>query len=247
MKAIIIDDETKGRQALSQLVGRYTPHVEIVGEAEGVQKGKELIEELANELDLVFLDIQMGDGTGFELLEQLSEINFQVIFVTAFDEYAVKAFQCSAIDYLLKPVDPELMISAVHKVHDLRKQKALFSTQMQALKSNQKTLKKIAINTQEGVDLIDIKDIIRLEASSNYTIIYLDNKTTIVSTKTLKEYENMLSEQAFYRIHKSHLIHLDRVKRYSNGGSSVIMTDDVEVEVARRRKDAFLKVLLNRD
>lgn len=244
IKAIIIDDESKGRSTLNQLTTRYLPHIQIVGEADGVASGLKLIEE--EEVDLVFLDIQMGDGTGFDFLEKVPNKDFQVIFVTAFDEYAIKAFQWSAIDYLLKPVDPELLISAVHKAQANQNSDNDLSSKLDALMNNKSTLKKVAIYTQTGVELINVDEIIRFEASSNYTILYLRNKTSIISTKTLKEYDAMLTESTFYRVHKSHLINLNNVQRYVNGdGGFVIMSDTSEVEVARRRKEAFLQVLLN--
>ncbi len=245
IKAVIIDDESKGRSTLSQLIARYLPYVQIVGEADSVTSALKLVKE-QEEVDLILLDIQMGDGTGFDFLEQVPNKNFQVIFVTAFDEYAIKAFQWSAIDYLLKPVSPELLINAVHKVQTIKDTDKDISSKLDALMTNKSSLKKVAIYTQTGVELINIDEIIRFEASSNYTILFLQNKMSILSTKTLKEYDGLLAESTFYRIHKSHLINLNNVQRYVNGdGGYVIMSDASEVEVARRRKEAFLQVLLN--
>lgn len=241
IKAIIIDDEVKGRSTLNLLIKRYLPHVQIIGEADGVESGLSLL--ALNPVDLIFLDIQMGDGTGFDFLEKVTEKNFEVIFVTAFDEYAIKAFQWSAVDYLLKPVEPELLISAVHK---LQQDSTQLTSKIDALINNKSSLKKVAIYTQTGVELINVDEIVRFEASSNYTILYLRSKITIISTKTLKEYDEMLSESTFFRVHKSHLINLNNVQRYVNGdGGFVIMNDSSEVEVARRRKESFLQILLN--
>lgn len=244
IKAIIIDDEVKGRSTLNLLIKRYLPHVQVIGEADGVESGLSLL--AAEPVDLIFLDIQMGDGTGFDFLEKVTNKNFEVIFVTAFDEYAIKAFQWSAVDYLLKPVDPELLISAVHKVQQTLQDSTQLTSKIDALINNKSSLKKVAIYTQTGVELINVDEIVRFEASSNYTILYLRNKTTIISTKTLKEYDEMLSESTFFRVHKSHLINLNNVQRYVNGdGGFVIMNDSSEVEVARRRKESFLQILLN--
>ena len=240
MKAIIIDDEENNRITLKNFISRYTPDVEIIGEAESVVQGNELLGQSGP--DLVFLDIQLKDGTGFDLLKKLSHRNFHLIFVTAFDQYAITAFRYSAIDYILKPVDPDHLIEAVNKCSSLTRHTS--SEKINVLLDNADTLSKIAIPTQQGIEFISTDSIIRCQSDSNYTIIHMLNNRRLMASKTLKEFEELLSPAGFYRIHKSHLVNLKHIERYVQRDNGYIeMCDKSEIDISRRKKDEFLKIM----
>ena len=242
IRSVIIDDEEKGRNTLRNFLTKYCNNISVVAEGDCVKSGLEKISSYNP--DLVFLDIQMPDGTGFNLLEQIKEINFKVIFVTAYDQYALKAFKFSAIDYLLKPIDPEKLIEAVNRLSDFEDIKSI-NNKLEVLVGNKNRFEKIALPTVNGVHLVKIKDIIRCESDSNYTTIFLASGKKILVTKTLKEYDEMLTPMHFYRVHQSHLINLAFVEKYHKGeGGFVIMEDGSEIEVARRRKEGFLSELI---
>lgn len=242
LSAVIIDDEQKGRQTMTSYIELYCDDIELLGDADGVESGVKLINK--TKPDLVFLDIMMGDGTGFDLLEKCQNLNFSVIFVTAYEEYALKAFKYSAVDFLLKPIDGDLLTQAVEKIAK-RKDSDSLSARLDTLLSNQKQLKKLAIPTINSVEIVHIEDIIRLEADGNYTCIHIKNNK-ITSSKTLKEFDQILSGSTFFRIHKSHLVNLDKIVRYTQGdGGTVVTEDGSEIEVARRRKESFLNALVN--
>ncbi|HEY8399674.1 MAG TPA: response regulator [Cytophagaceae bacterium] len=242
-KAIIIDDEKKSRITLRNQLEKYCENIQIIAEADSVQSG--INEITRHNPEVVFLDIQMPDGTGFDLLNSFNEINFKIIFITAYDQFAVKAFKFSAVDYLLKPVDPDQLVAAVKKLEKMDELTEMTS-KLRLLMENKLNIKKIALPTFEGIKLAKIDEIIRCEADSNYTTIYITNNRKIVVTRTLKEYEELLSGFDFVRIHKSHLINLRFVDKYVSGdGGYVIMEDGSQVEVARRRKDVLLNLLLN--
>ncbi|MBI9037106.1 MAG: response regulator transcription factor [Bacteroidales bacterium] len=243
IKAIIIDDEKKSRSSLLNNINKFCKNINVIAEAENVKSGVEKIVKYKPEL--VFLDVQMPDGTGFDLLEKLPEINFKIIFVSAYDQFAVKAFKFSAIDYLLKPVDPDDLVNAVKKMTEVVESKIL-NEKLKVLLENKNSFEKIALPAFDGIIFVKIKDIIRCESDRNYSVFYLRNKEKILVTRTLKEYDEMLSSLNFYRAHHSHLINLAYVKRYIKGeGGSVIMEDGTEVEVARRRKEGLMSLLLN--
>ncbi len=243
IRTIIIDDEERGRRTLKSQISRYCPELEIVGEANGVNTGLEIVRK--EKPDVVFLDIQMQDGTGFDLLEQLHQVNFAVIFATAYDQYAVQAFKFSATDYLLKPIDPDQLINAVDKLKSEIDTQNL-NKKLEALFSNRNNFEKIALPTFDGIILVKIKEIIRCQSESNYTTLYLPQGNKIVVTKTLKDFDEMLSPLGFFRIHQSHLINMSFVNKYIKGdGGAVKMEDGTVLEVARRRKDTFLDKLLD--
>jgi two-component system, LytTR family, response regulator len=244
IKTIIIDDEAKARNALRNLIKSYCKEIEIIGEADCVGKGKEILEEL--ECDLVFLDVQMPDGTGFDLLSSLSKIEFKIIFASAYDRFAISAFNFSAVDYILKPIEPDKLISSVKKVMEDMSLSGLHE-KIEILLNNREGIKKIAIPTVEGISFIRIEQIVNCQSDSNYTKIFLVSGKSIVSSKTLKEFDDLLSSLNFFRIHKSHLINLDFLSRYRKGeGGSVIMENGVELEVSRRKKEKFLAILSER-
>ena len=242
IRTIIIDDEDRGRRTLTTQISKYCPDLEIVGEANGVESGLEVIRN--HKPDVVFLDIQMQDGTGFDLLQQIPKVNFAVIFATAYDQYAVQAFKFSATDYLLKPIDPDQLIKAVDKLKTELESQNL-NKKLEALISNKNNFEKIALPTFDGIILVKIREIIRCQSESNYTTLFLPKGEKIVVTKTLKDFDEMLSPIGFFRIHQSHLINMAFVNKYIKGdGGAVKMEDGTTLEVARRRKDTFLERLL---
>jgi two-component system, LytTR family, response regulator len=246
IRTVLIDDEPDSIKILQKLLGSYCPQVEVVGTADGVETATILIH--AARPDLVFLDIEMMQGNAFDLLNRLQPINFQVIFVTAFDNYAVRAFKYSAVDYLLKPLDINRLVAAVEKVSG-RFEKENVLAQMKMLLENLGNIslsdQKIAIPTLTGLSFVALGDIIRLEAKGGYTAICMVDKQQILATRTIKDYEDILPPNIFYRIHNSHIINLQKIKKYQKGrGGSVIMEDNSDIEVAIRRRDEFISRLL---
>lgn len=243
LRAVIIDDETRSRSTLLNLLKKYCDNITVVSEANSVKTGLRTISQFKP--DVVFLDIQLSDGTGFDILEQLQIIDFRIIFVTAYNQYALRAFKFSTVDYLLKPIDPDQLIDAVEQLKVDFTYESI-NKKLEVLIGNRNSFEKIALPCIDGIRFESIKDIVRCESESNYTIIHLNTEESIMVTRTLKEYEEMLSSLNFFRVHQSHLINMGYVKKYVKGeGGSVIMEDGTEVEVARRRKEGFLTALLS--
>ena len=219
--------------------------VELLASVQSVEEGLTAVRTYKPQL--VFLDIEIGNKTGFDLLKQLPEINFEVIFTTAYDKYAVQAFKFSALDYLLKPIDTDELQAALKKLNDKVSQKDIagkFDTLFHNLKNIQSSSKRICVPVLSGLVFIQTDDIIRCESNINYTTLFLKDKQKLLVAKTLKEFEEMLTEYNFYRVHNSHLINLAYIKMYNKGkGGTVTMTDGSEIEVSTRRKDDFLKRL----
>jgi len=243
IRAVTIDDEPESRKAITNILTDYCKDVTILGEADNVASGIKLIKE--TNPDVVFLDIQMPDGNGFDILESFDTINFHVIFVTAFNQYAIKAIEFSAIDYLLKPLDPAKLLKAVEKLKNLSPKINQSSERVEMLLKNKNNVSKIALPTLNGYRFVKVKDIIRCEANNNYTSFYLQTTEKIVVTRTLKDFESMLKDDSFIRVHQSHLINIDYVEQYIKGdGGTAIMSDGSEVEISRRKKDQFLNGML---
>ncbi|HEY0744308.1 MAG TPA: LytTR family DNA-binding domain-containing protein [Chryseosolibacter sp.] len=241
IRSIIVDDELKSRESLKILLEDFCDNVEVKALCQNVEEGLAAIAE--HKPDVVFLDIQMQRETGFDLLAKIKSVNFEVVFTTAYSEYAIKAFKFSAIDYLLKPIDIEELKKALGKVE--RKLNGSFSQRLEQLIENLKPAQpqnyKLALPTTDGLVFVKISDIIYCEASSNYTnIVCADGKKYLVS-RTLKEYEDILIDQNFFRIHNSYLINLGSIKKYVRGeGGYVIMANDVSLDVSKRKKESFL-------
>lgn len=237
-KVLIVDDEVGGRNTLKRLVELNCPTVTTLTTCASVDEAISIIEK--DKPDLVFLDIEMPGKNGFELLSHFSEIDFYVIFVTAFDHYAIQAVKLNALDYLLKPVRAEDLISAVKRLNDMTQKRS--NLLLSSFKKNyHEKIEKLAIPIREGFSFVDVKEIIRCEADANYSIIFLDSSPKIVSSKTLGEYEDILGDLGFMRVHKSHLINLQYVKRYTKGeGGIITMKDDAEIPVSRRKREDFL-------
>lgn len=247
IRAVSVDDEENGRQILRHYVNQYseTLDLELVGEADSVASGIELINRVKP--DLVFLDVQLQDGTGFNLLEKLNRDSFKVVFVTSYDQYALKAIRFKAIDYILKPIDPDLFVEAVEKVKaDLNKFTIEKDVRIDELVTNINSFEKIGLPSIDCIRFVKVSDIVRCEADGNYTKFVLSNNESIIVCKTMKVYEDLLAEYKFIRIHKSHLINVNYVDKYINGdGGTVIMSDGSSVEVSRRKKEDLLKLIVS--
>lgn len=247
MKTLIIEDELHGRVALKNQIQRYCPSIELIGEADSFADAYDKI--LTLKPDLLLLDLELGDGNGIQLIEALpKKIEVpRIIFTTAYDQYAVKAFRLNAIDYLLKPINPDQLVFAVNKAIQEFDQKHIQVQQLEWLKEQKNDTKevgdKIAISTHQGLIQILINEIIRCEANSNYTTFYLSNNQKIVATRSLIEFEDSLTDFDFFRVHKSHLINTRQIKKIDWNTMQVIMNDDSGIEIARRRKDAFLTII----
>lgn len=241
INAVIIDDEQDAQITLMRFVQMHCPNVTIVGVADGVQEGLKLL--ASKDVDLVFLDIKMNDGTGFDLLKKLPEINFKLIFTTAYDEFALKAFKYSAIDYLLKPIDPIELQEATQRLEKKDDKNTASSVDglFEIYKENK--FDKIAIPSVDEFHFVRMTDIIRCEASSNYTIIYLNTGKKIVAPKTLKEFEELLAPEGFFRVHQSHLINLKHTNQFLKTKNLIRMSDNSEVEVSRRKKTLFMDLI----
>lgn len=241
MRSVIIDDEPGAREALKNLISVYCPEIEIIGEAGSIADGRALLAK--TQVELVFLDVQMPDGTGFDLLAGLEKISFQVIFASAYDHFAITAFKFSAVDYLLKPIIIEDLKAAVKKIRLSDKSSI---DRIKTLIDNQGAIKKIALPSMEEVNFVKVEDIIRCESDNNYTRFFLTGNQQILVSKTLKEYEDLLEPLGFFRSHKSSLINLRYIKKYIKGeGGTIVMEDGSIVELSRRRKDDFFRVLQN--
>jgi len=242
MTCVLIDDDSKNLKILRSMLTSFCPNVRILGEATNAQSGIELINAVHPEL--VFLDIEMPYGNGFELLDKLMPVNFEIIFITAFDEYSLRAFRYSAIDYLLKPVDIDDLKAAINKAAEkqhLKNSSIQLSNLLSNLTQDKSQHMKVAITTNEGLTFVKLGDIIRFQANKNYTTLFLVNDNRIIGCKNIKEYEDLLPDDIFFRIHHSHIINLNFVKYYSKGrGGNVIMEDGTSIEVAVRRKEHFL-------
>lgn len=249
IKAVLIDDDKNLREGMKSLLNRFAPNIMIIGEAESVATGIEVLGSLKPEV--VFLDIQLNDGTGFDILEKLAErnnaINCNVVFITAHEQYAIKAFRFSALDFLLKPVDPEELQKVIEKIENVLKKKTDFShidLLLENIRKNVDNFKRIALSTSDGIHLFDISDIIRCESEDNYTKFFIRNSKPIMISKTLKEYEELLKNYNFERIHQSHLINLSYLKSYiKKDGGYVVMTDDSHLPISQRKKERLQNIL----
>lgn len=242
MNAVIIDDDQKNLKILRKMLEEFCPEITVTGEAMNALSGFDLIKQ--EKPGIVFLDIEMPYGNAFELLDRLMPVNFAVIFITAFDEYSLKAFRYSAIDYLLKPVDIEELKTAVQKAAEkqlLKTTNDRLSNLLSNLLPRQNNLQKMAIATQEGLVFVSLQQIIRCEANKNYTYFFLQGNKKIIASKNILEYEELLPQDMFFRIHNSHIINLNFINSYQKGrGGNVVMEDGTVIEVAARRKEEFL-------
>ena len=244
IKAIIIDDEAHCINRLQTLVRDYcADEVTVLESSNDIDSAYEAITRLKP--DFIFLDVQIHDQTGFDLLKRFDNIDFEVVFATAYEQYAVQAFKFSAADYLLKPVDPDDLVETITRIrqrieaNEARKNLEVISDNFNNLKHG-----KLTIPTSDGKEIFDIPDIIHCEAAGNYTIFNFKNRKPLKDSRTLKKYDEILVKYGFFRIHSAHLVNLDYVKRFENGKNSfVVMKDNLKIPVSTRRKEEFLKRL----
>ncbi len=242
IRAVLIDDERSNILSLKNLLDKYFPNIEIIGTGSNVAEGVKIIDE--KKPDLVFLDISMPDGDGFDVLSKVKYRAFEVIFTTAHDQYALKAFDFSAIHYLLKPVEYPELRQAINRYNTV-KSKETFSARLSVLKDNlHYKFQKLIVPSTEGLNIILLDDIIRLEASNVYTVFYLTNGRKLLASKPLNNFEKLLSDQPFSRIHSKHLVNLKYIVKYIKGkGGSVVLEDGEEIYVSVRKKNDFITAL----
>lgn len=240
IRTAFVDDEIKGRLYLRQLCEKFEPRVKPIGEAANAKEALELIE--LEKPDLVFLDIEMPGMTGIDMLRQLPAISFEVVFVTAFQQYAVEAFRLGAVDYLLKPVGPQDLKEALDRV-EKRIGTAVSQPALQQLGQHfGQSFTKITIPSLNGFEFVEFDELLFLQSESNYTSLALKNGRKITATRILGDFEELLSPYGFFRVHKSFIVNLSHVQRYIRGeGGIVVMQDGTEIDVSRRRKEEFLE------
>ncbi len=245
IRGIIVEDERHSRETLRGMLDRYCKNVEIVAETDSYRGGLKEIRE--HNPDVVFLDIQMPDGSGFRMLEELDEIDFEIIFTTAFDQFAIKAIKYSALDYLLKPIDPEELVRALKKVETkLSHQKVNQNIQvlLDNIKARDADPHKIILSTSEKIHIIETDQIIRCESDNYYTNFFLSDGKKILVSKTLKENEQLLSDHNFIRPHKSHLVNVKFIKGFLKyDGGYIEMTDGSRIPVSRRKREKIIEVI----
>lgn len=244
IRAIIIDDEPAARASLELEIRLHCPEIRIVAEADSVAEGIQVIQSIAS-FDLLFLDIQMADGTGFDVLQNVDTEQFKTIFTTAYSEYALRAIKFTPLDYLLKPIDAEELKAAVNKT--LRQQQSNLQEQIRHYLAQlvpAQPSPRVALATAEGIHLYFVKNIVRCASDGNYTTVFFEDKSKLLVAKTLKELETILAPYQFERIHKSHLINLEHLRRYYNRfAGEVEMSDGILLPVAQRKKAQLLDLL----
>lgn len=241
-KVLIIDDEKPTRDFIKRLIDSYHFEVEVFTDGENVATGIDAIKRL--QPDLVILDIQMPDGNGFDVLKSISAINFEVIFITAFQEYAIQAIKFSALDYILKPIDSEELKQAIDNALNTISRKT-DDSQLNVLQHNMQlnAKRKLILKTQESVHIVEIDDIIRCEADKNYTLFYFTNIKKILVSRTLKDFDVLLTGLTFFRAQQSHLINLNYVERYDRQDGTIIMKDGSAIPLSLARKEQFFDIL----
>jgi len=243
IKAIIIEDELAGMQNLQNLLAEHCEEVEVIGTAASVKEGYRLLSNPNFKPDVAFLDISLPDGLVFQLLNKLRPLEFDIIFVTAYEEHAIKACEYSSIGYVMKPIDPDRLVEAVERLqskttNEADKRLGIFQNYI----NNPNAFTKMSISALDGIYFISIKDIVRFEAEDNYTHIFLKSGEKITASKTIKAYEDMLVPFNFYRVHKRHVINLNFMRKFVKGdGGYLIMDDEIKIEVSRRRRPAFME------
>lgn len=242
MRALIVDDEAKARRIIESLLNSHCPEVEVIGMADDVPSAVKFINQ--NEVDILFLDIEMPGYTGFQLIDFFEDIDFDIIFTTAYSEYALKAFEVSAIDYLLKPIQIDQLTRAVEKVRE--KQGAQRNEKIEALKENLKSagrIAKVALPIADGLLFVKPEEILYLKAESSYTHIFLADGNKVLVSKTLKEFEKLINHPHFMRVHRSYYINLNQVRQYvrSDGGHLEMDNGDI-VYFSKDKKEELMAV-----
>jgi two-component system, LytTR family, response regulator len=245
LRLVIIDDMQNAREVTASVIKKHCKQVDVVATADSVKTGIEVIKQ--HKPDVVLLDIQMHDGTGFDLLNKVKPIDFKVIFISAYEEHAIRAFKFSAVDYILKPIDSNELVAAIQKAEGALQQTNTTQV-LDTLESNysneSKESKKVVLKTSDSIYVISIKDIVHCDAEVNYTKFFLSDGRKILISKPLKEYDDMLSEFGFFRIHQSHLINLDYFEHFKKAdGGYAVMKDSSVIPVSSRKKELFLQVI----
>lgn len=244
MKAIVIDDEPANNGLLRTLLKTYTPQVELLGEAGSVAEGCREILRLRP--DLVFLDVEMEDGTGFDLLRKLRQVPLHVIFITAHQHFAIDAFSFSAIDYLLKPVSPHRLVAAVEKAGQAISSEELLlkmNTLLSHMEAPAGQAKKLVLKTLERVYVVESDEIVRMESSGSYTTVFLADRNKILVSRQLKEFDTLLGPCGFVRVHQSHLVNMKHLFYYDKSNDEAVMKDKSRVPVATRKKEELLRII----
>jgi len=247
MKTIIIDDNLSAQELLEGLLQQYCPELTLLGKAVNIQEGEQLIADISP--DLVFLDVEMPNGTGFDLLQQLKEVNFKIIFTTAYEKYAIRAIKFSALDFLLKPIDSLELLEAVKRAKESIQKEGVqlkVATLLQNLEQQADADRKIMLRDKYGMQIAAVKDIIRLEAEKNYTKFFILNQAPILVSKPLKDYENLLPKEYFFRCHRSHLVNLNYLLRYDKRDSEVlVLSDHSKIPLSKRKIDLLIDKIKN--
>ena len=249
ISALLIDDDANLRSGMRGLLERYAPDFRIIGEADSVENGIDALIKLKPQV--VFLDIQLTDGTGFDILEQVAKrygkSSSHIVFITAHEQYAIKAFRFSALDFLLKPVDPEDLEKVIGKIREVierNQSHAHIDLLLENIRKKVDPFKRIALSTAEGIHLFEVADIIRCESEDNYTRFFIKGNKPLLISRTLKEYEELLAEHGFERIHQSHLINLSYLKSYiKKDGGYVVMTDGSNLPISQRKKERLQELI----
>ncbi len=247
--ALLIDDDANLRSGMRSLLQRYAPEINIIGEADSVKNGVEAMEKLQPQV--VFLDIQMNDGTGFDVLEQIAlrqgKSIAHIVFITAHEQYAIKAFRFSALDFLLKPVDPDELQKVIEKIKNVLAKNegyAHIDLLLENIRKKVDNFKRIALSNADGIHLFEVSDIIRCESEDNYTKFYIRNSKPVLISKTLKEYEDLLTGHGFVRVHQSHLVNLAYLKSYiKKDGGYLMMADNSNIPISQRKKEQLQDIL----
>ncbi len=247
LRAVVIDDIEAIRKKNVAIIKSSCPNISVIGQADSVESGVNLIKQLSP--DIVFLDVEMPDGTGFDLLQKFTPINFKVIFITGYEDFAIKAFRFSAIDYLLKPLDAGDLVDAVKKAEDSLS-KEVFDMKINNLFANlerPKNLQKLVLKMADKIYSVNIQDIVNCESDKNYTTFHFINAPKLIVSTNLKEYENMLAPYNFFRTHQSHLINMAYFDHFikTDGGNTIIMKNKTAIPLSVRKKEEFLVFLEN--
>ena len=242
---VIVEDEPSASQNLQNLLAKHSPAVAIVATCKDVQEGISAINEYKPQL--VILDIQLGTQSSFEILERVDHTDFKIIFVTAYNEYAVRAFQFSAVDYVVKPIHPERLQQAVQKVSDqitAKNMSSMMQVLMENMSGNQPRLKKIVLSTSDMVHVVEIANIVKCQSSGNYTVFHFSNQKPLVISRTLKEFDAQLSDSGFFRVHRSWLINESHIAGYDKReGGFVVMSDHSKLPVSPKKRDQLLTLI----
>ena len=241
-RALIVEDEMKGLANLQAALEKHCPEVDVIATADSIESAKALFDESEFEIDLAFLDINLPDGMVFRLLDEIQPLKFDVIFVTAFDEFAIRACEYANMGYITKPIDAEKLIGAVARVQP--RDRSVVNERMEVFRDayfHPNAFRKIAVSALDGTHFIELGDIMRLEAEDNYTHLHLRDGSKMTASKTIKKFESKLERLNFYRVHKRHMVNMNFMQKFVKGdGGYLLMNDGKKIEVSRRRRPAFM-------